>query len=176
MAAIDEYNVRGFPFRPEDAGQHILRMLEVLAGRIPETAGGRKAIVAIGAGWLFDTPLPPPGAARDLHAEWVAAMRAMAGAHASLYVVDPVGLVAGGGPATHGGASGFARETGGHAFFNTNDLAGAAERIWAEARTYYMLAMRNPPVQRKADLREVDVKVLRPGVTVRARKGIKGRP
>jgi hypothetical protein len=35
--------------------------------------------------------------------------------------------------------------------------------------------MVNPPVQRTADLRQVEVKVLRKGVTVRARRGIKGR-
>jgi VWFA-related protein len=175
LSAIDEFHVRGFPFRPEDAGQHVLRTLEALALRIPETSEGRKPVVAIGAGWLFDTPLPPPGAARDLQPDWVAAMRAMAGAHASLYVIDPVGLDSRRGLGAHGGSGGFARETGGYAFLATNDLAGAAERIWAETRASYMLAVPNPPVQRNADLREVEIKVLRKGVTVRARRGIKGR-
>ena len=52
---------------------------------------GRKAIVAIGAAWLFDTPLPPPGL-RDLRDEWLTAMRSMAAANVSLYVIDPVGI------------------------------------------------------------------------------------
>ena len=81
--------------------------------------GRRKAIVAIGAGWLFDTPLPPPSL-RDLHGEWLTAMRAMAAANASLYVIDPVGLRPARG-LTYGGDSGFANQTGGYAFVNTND-------------------------------------------------------
>jgi VWFA-related protein len=175
LAAIDDYHVRGFPFRPEDAGEHVLRRVESIARQLTEASDDRKAIVGVGAGWVLDTPLPPPGL-RDLRDEWVGAMRAMAGANASLYVIDPAGLTGARAIPGYGGSSGFARETGGHAFLSTNDLRGAADRIMAEAGTYYVLSMANPPVQRNADLREVDVKVLRKGVTVRARRGIKGRP
>jgi VWFA-related protein len=175
LKAIDDYHVQGFPFRPEDAGEHVLRSMETIARRMPEMPSGRKTIVGIGAGWLFDTPLPPPSV-RDLEREWVAAMRTMAATSTTLYVIDPAGVGVVRGAGTYGGASGFARETGGYAFLNTNDVAGAVARIWAESGTYYVLAMVNPPVQRTADLREVDVKVLRKGVTVRARKGIRGKP
>lgn len=175
LAAIDAYHVRGFPFRPEDAGEHVLRRVESIARQLTEASDDRKTIVGIGAGWVLDTPLPPPGL-RDLRDEWVGAMRAMAGANASLYVIDPAGLTGARAIPGYGGSSGFARETGGHAFLSTNDLRGAADRIMAEAGTYYVLSMANPPVQRNADLREVDVKVLRKGVTLRARRGIKGRP
>ncbi len=175
LRAIDAYYTQGIPFRPDDGWQHVLSTMESLARRLAETSNGRKTIVAIGAGWMFDTPLSPPGG-RDLRPEWVNAMRAMAATNTSLYVIDPVGLGMIQGANRFGGASGFARETGGHAFLNTNDLGGAAARIWAEAGTYYVLATANPPVQRTADLRELDVKVLRQGVTVRARKGITGRP
>ena len=73
-----------------------------------------------------------------------------------------------------GGATGFARETGGVAFITTNDLNGAADKIMREAANYYLLGVGDPPVGRGADLREVDVKVLRKGVTIRARKTITG--
>ena len=43
-----------------------------------------------------------------------------------------------------------------------------------EAANYYLLGVGDPPVGRGADLREVDVKVLRRGVTVRARHLITG--
>ena len=172
LQAIDSYRLRGFPFRIEDAGEHVLRLLTSLARQMTEQPG-RKTIVAIGAAWMFDTPLPPPGL-RDLHQEWLGAMRAMAAANASLYVIDPVGLRALPG-LTYGGASGFARETGGHAFVNTNDLEGAAAKILAESGTYYLLRMADPPVQRTADLREVQVKVLRKGITARSRRGIPGK-
>ena len=148
--------MQGFPFRVEDAGEQA-GLLDSTARQMAESPGRRKAIVAIGAGWLFDTPLPPPGL-RDLHADWLTAMRSMAAANASLYVIDPVGLrpMAGN---NYGGDSGFANETGGYAFVNTNDLRGAAERIFEEAGTYYVLRMTDPPVQRTADLREVTVRV-----------------
>jgi len=173
MQAIDSYRVQGFPFRIEDAGEHVLRLMTAIARQMVEAPGRRKAIVAIGAGWLFDTPLPPPSL-RDLHAEWLAAMRSMAAANVSLYVIDPVGLrpMAG---YSFGGDGGFANETGGYAFLNTNDLRGAAERIFAESGTYYVLRMTDPPVQRTADLRELKVRVLRKDVTVRARRGIPGK-
>ena len=172
LQAIDGYRVQGFPLRIEDAGEHILRLLTTLSRQMTETAGRRKAIVAIGAAWMFDTPLPPPGL-RNLHDDWLAAMRAMAAANASLYVIDPVGLRPMRG-FSYGGDTGFARETGGYAFVNTNDARGAAARIYEEAGTYYVLRMTDPPVQRTADLREVKVRVLRKDVTVRTRRGIPG--
>jgi VWFA-related protein len=174
LAAIDKYYAQSFPIRPDDTAADVLRTIELLARNMTEGSDGRKAIVAIGAGWLFDTPMPPPtSSTRDLQQEWVAAMRSMAAANASLYVIDPVGVGAVRG--ADGGRSGFARETGGHAFLSVNDTSAAVNRIWDESGTYYMLAMKNPPVQQKAELREVDVKVHREGVTVRARKGIRGR-
>jgi VWFA-related protein len=174
IQAIDRYNVQGVPFRLEDAGAHVLQAMASLARQLPERTGGRNTIVAIGSAWLFDTPMPPP-ALGDLTREWVAAMRTMAATHTSLYVFDPSGVGMSRGSAAYGGASGFAHETGGYAFLNTNDMDGTARRILAEAGAYYVLAMANPPVQRTADLRQVEVKVLRKGVTVRARRGIKGR-
>ena len=168
LKAIDDYHVRSFPMRIDDAGEHVLKTIAALSGQLAEAPGGRKAIVAIGTGWMFDTPVPQP-LHRDLYREWVDAMRAAAAAHVSLYVIDPSGV--GTRPVT-GGASGFARETGGWAFMNTNDAAGAVDRILSELGTYYVLSVENPPVGRKDDLREVEVKVLRSGVTVRARRGI----
>jgi VWFA-related protein len=176
LRAIDGYSFTGFPFRIEDAGANVLRVLTTLSREMTELPGGvRKPIVAFGAGWMFDTPLPSPTVTtRDLHQEWLAAMRAMASANTCLYVIDPAGV--GAAPyAAYGGASGFARETGGYAFMNTNDVAGTAARIWKESGTYYLLRVADPPVQKTADLREVDVRVLRKGITVRARRGIPGR-
>src|SRR5215217_2268394 len=172
LQAIDEYRVQGLPFRIEDAGEHVLRLLTTLSRQMIEIPG-RKAIAAIGAVWMFDTPLPPPGL-RDLHAEWLTAMRSMAAANTSLYVIDPVGLRPMQGFSL-GGDSGFASETGGYAFVNTNDVSAAAGRVVDETGTYYVLRMADPPVQKTADLRKVEVKVLRKNVTVRTRRGIPGR-
>lgn len=174
LRAVDAYHVRGFPFRIEDAGEHVLRTVTAVARQTAEVSDRRKTIVAIGTGWLFDTPLPPAHV-RDLGPQWIEAMRALASTHTSLYVLDPGGVSVA--PRQYfGGSSGFARETGGHAFLHTNDFRGAVERIWREAGTYYLLGVQNPPFQRTADLRELDVKVLRKGVSVRSRRVIAGRP
>jgi VWFA-related protein len=159
--------------RLEDIGAHVFEMIAALSRQLVERQGGRKIIVGIGAGRLFDTPIPPPTVARSLRAEWTEAMRATASAGAHVYVIDPAGL--GAAPLLNG-ATGFARETGGHAFLNTNDYNGAVERIMSEASNYYVISVDDPPVRRSADLRELDVRVKRDGITVRARRALLGRP
>jgi len=157
--------------RLEDVGAHVLRTVTTLSRQIVERPG-RKAIVGIGVAALFDTPIPPPSVSRSLRPEWTEAMRATASAGVHFYVVDPGGV---GALPTFNGASGFARETGGLAFFNTNDFEGVADRILREMSTYYVITVADPPVRRTSDLRQLEVKVLRRGVTVRARRAIPGR-
>jgi VWFA-related protein len=168
--SVDAFHVRSVPRRLEDAGRQVLATIEDLARGFAEEPARRRVIVGIGTGGLLDRPIPSfPGAVR-LEREWVDAMRAAARSNVAFYVIDPAGL--GVAPRADSGRSGFARETGGHAFLNTNDLKGAAETIWREAGTYYVLNVVDPPVGRKLDLRELDVRVLRKGVTVRSRRGI----
>lgn len=172
LRSIESYNVRASGFmRIDQFGEHVFGTLTSIAKQIVE-APGRKIIVGIGSGWVFDTPDPPPSAGRDLRPEMAQALRALASAHASLYVLDPGGL----GRSPFGsGSLGFARETGGHAFINTNDMKGAVDRILKEADSYYVVSVGDPPIGRKAELRELDVRSVRRGVTVRARRWIPGR-
>jgi VWFA-related protein len=169
LKAIDRYHVSGYPLRVDVAGEHVLKTITNISRQLAEAPGGRKAIVAFGSGWLFDTPIPPPQVQMDLRREWLDAMRATASAHVSLYVVDPAGLAT---RRVDSGASGFARETGGLAFMNTNDVNGAIDRILSELGNYYVLSVQDPPIGKKADLRELEVKVLRRGVTPRARRAV----
>ena len=172
LRSVDAYNVRATGImRPDTLAEHVLGTISSLSRQLTEARGHRKTIVAIGPAWLFDTPIPPPTIGRDLRREWTDAMRAMALANVTLYVIDPAGV---GGSRTTGGASGFARETGGFTFANTNDLNEAADRIMREAGTYYLIEVADPPVGRKSDLRELDVRVLRRGVSVRARRALPG--
>ena len=172
LRSVDAYNVRATGImRPDTLAEHVLGTISSLSRQLTEARGHRKTIVAIGPAWLFDTPIPPPTIGRDLRREWTDAMRAMALANVTLYVIDPAGV---GGSRTNGGASGFARETGGFTFANTNDLNEAADRIMREAGTYYLIEVADPPVGRKSDLRELDVRVLRRGVSVRARRALPG--
>lgn len=169
---IDRYHPRSTGLIPMDRlGEHVLKTIGMLSRQMVEAGNQRKTIVAIGSGWVFDRPIPPAQVGMDTRKEWIAAMQAMAQANVNLYVIDPAGVSM---ARTDGGGNGFARETGGLAFLATNDLNGAADRILRESANYYMLGVGDPPVGRGADLRELDVKVLRRGVTIRARRAITG--
>jgi VWFA-related protein len=69
------------------------------------------------------------------------------------------------------GSEGLAADTGGFSLKNTNDLADGLARIGREARSYYLLGY--TPTNRVEDgrFREIQVKVTRERVTVRARRG-----
>jgi VWFA-related protein len=171
LRAIDRYHTQLSGVTPVDAlGEHVLETITSLARQLGSAGDRRNAIVGIGSAWLFDTPIPPPSIGRDLRPEWTAAIATLASTNSTFYVIDPSGV----GMRTDGGSSGFARETGGHAFVNTNDVNQAADRILREAGHYYLIGVTDPPIQRKAELRELDVRVLRRGLTVRARRGIPG--
>jgi VWFA-related protein len=158
--------------RFEDIGAQVFRSVAALSRQIVERPG-RKAIVALGPAAAFDTPILPTSVSRSLLPEWTDAMRATASAGVQFYVVDPGGV---GAQPTFNGTSGFARETGGQAFLNTNDFDGVADRILREMSSYYVITVADPPVRRTSDLRELEVKVLRRDVIVRARRAIPGRP
>ena len=169
---IDRFNSLSGGLIPIDrVGEHVLKTVGMLSKQMVEAGSQRKTIVAIGSGWVFDRPIPPPRVGMDPRKEWIGAMQAMAATNISLYVIDPAGVSM---ARADSGGSGFARETGGLAFIATNDLNGAADRILRETANYYMLGVGDPPVGRGAELREVDVRVLRKGVTIRARKLIAG--
>jgi VWFA-related protein len=61
-------------------------------------------------------------------------------------------------------------ETGGFAIVNRNDVMSGLDRIVADNSSYYVLAY-YPPDPRPGRNHRIQVKVTRPGVTVRARKG-----
>jgi VWFA-related protein len=65
----------------------------------------------------------------------------------------------------------FAGETGGFAVVNTNRLANAFDRIVDENSSYYVLAYYPPNPKRDGKYHNINVRVTRPGLTVRARKG-----
>ena len=172
LRALDRFTPRASGYmRPDDLGAHVLRTIETLSTQLAEAGARRRTIVGLGSGWLFDTPLPPQINGRDLRPEWVAAMRAIAAANVTFYVIDAGGV---GRTRFPGGDAGFARETGGFAFLNTNDVNAAADQIMTEASTYYILGIADPPRFRTAPLREVEVRLKRPGVTARARRAIAG--
>ena len=65
----------------------------------------------------------------------------------------------------------FAGETGGFAVVNTNRMANAFDRIVEENSSYYVLAYYPPNPKRDGKYHNINVRVTRPGVNVRFRRG-----
>ncbi|HEX7183854.1 MAG TPA: VWA domain-containing protein [Thermoanaerobaculia bacterium] len=69
----------------------------------------------------------------------------------------------------------LANETGGRAIFNANDLRPDLARIQEDVQTYYSLGYSPPHLGDGRDHR-IEVKVKRPGLLVRYRKGYRDKP
>jgi len=65
----------------------------------------------------------------------------------------------------------MAEETGGFAAINRNDFKNVFERIVQENSAYYLLGYAPPSMKRNGKFHKIAVKVKRPGLRVRARKG-----
>ena len=73
----------------------------------------------------------------------------------------------------------FAEETGGIAFVASTNVAAAFEQVVLDNSSYYMLGYRPTNETRNGGFRAIEVRVTRPGLEVRARKGYvapTGRP
>ena len=121
----------------------------------------------------------------DLARELADLTRAANRANATVYTIDPRGLVGGAEMddevdmvewnnhvrKTQDSLRVLAEETGGTAVVNQNDIEKALKKIDAETSDYYVLGYysSNPDPTRKR--RAIDVKVNRPGVSIWARKG-----
>jgi VWFA-related protein len=112
------------------------------------------------------------------------AMRAALRGNVAIYPVDPRGLTLGGAGGEDAstptaGADGNAQDslraiaevTGGFPMVNSNNFAGAFERIVRENSTYYILGYYSTNERRDGRYRRLSVRVKRPGLEVRARNG-----
>ena len=65
----------------------------------------------------------------------------------------------------------LADETGGYATVNSSDFTGAFDRIVRENSSYYLLGYYPTDTEQSDRFRQIEVRVKRPGVQVRARRG-----
>ena len=169
--------------------------------------GRRKALVLVSEGIDYDiyNLFDNNSAASDIISYTRDSIAAATRANVSIYAVDPRGLMTPGSELIE--ASGavidepnlglglqssidelrlsqdslreLAEETGGFATVNRNNVDEAFDRIVAENSSYYVLGYYPANDKRDGRFRKIEVRVTRPGVTVRARRGYvapRGRP
>lgn len=157
---------------------------------------GKKSLIWATGGFPFqaDSPSAVPGG--YLSTLYERALRALNDSEISVYPIDVRGLVTlipinktriGGTPensyaeslaarawlqtSTIDSLKDFADMTGGHAFYNHNDLADSFKRATEDATDYYLLSYYLDTKNVKPGWRQLKVKVRRPGTEVRARSG-----
>lgn len=145
----------------------------------------RRAIVYVSGGSPIDHRSPTLQSERVM-ADLKDAFEAARQADVPIYSLDPRGVVRPAdavrdGASTYGvmkqieaqqnNLSAASINTGGRAFVNQSDLAGAINAIVAENGSFYVLGYYPSPPPRTGRFHPIEVKVTRPGARVRARAG-----
>jgi VWFA-related protein len=184
-----------------ERGFHARRALELVrnvAGWMTDIHGRRKALIFFSEGFDYDVydvfnNRSATTVLQDARDAVAAAQRANVG----IYAVDPRGLTQladetialaslSPNPQIPEGSSAvfqrelllaqesliaLAEETGGLAAVRTNDIPRALARIASENSTYYLLGYQTDMSRSPGKFRKIDVRVKRPGLHVRARRG-----
>ena len=159
---------------------------------------GRKSLIWLSGGFPFRMSQPGDLTANRFQDRFERFFQRLSDANITVYPVDAAGLVvtaltAADNPRTasgraiqprtivagrnlavmmtHDTMNSFAEMTGGHAYYNTNDLAGAVEKASEDGRSYYVLGYYTKSNAAKPGWRTLKVKVKRSGLQVRARGG-----
>jgi VWFA-related protein len=105
------------------------------------------------------------------------AAQVLSDANVAVYAIDARGLTVGQpDPQTVNTMTALADRTGGSVIRNTNDLSGAIRRAIDDSRVTYVLSYYPNHNKWDGQFREINVKVDRPGVDVRARRGYFATP
>lgn len=171
-----------------------MRTVREVAAALEGIRGRRKAIVLLSEGIdynLYD--VFNARQASSVHNEVRQAIAAATRSNTAIYAVDPRGLtsvrddidvyelpddttLAIGGPLdklllSQVSLRTLSGETGGFASLNSNDFSAAFDGIVRDNSTYYLLGYYPTNTSRDGRLRTIEVRVGRPGVQVRARRG-----
>jgi VWFA-related protein len=178
--------------------QRALGAIRDVAKWLSDVPGRRKSLVLFSEGIEYDIyDVFNNRAASSIMADAREAIAAAQRANVTIFAVDPRGLTQLGDEAIaiqslsddpnvdYGTARGFAnellmaqeslislaQETGGIAVVRSNDIAGGLSRIERETSRYYVLGYVADPSASPGKFRTIDVKVRKPGLKVRARRG-----
>jgi VWFA-related protein len=178
--------------------QRALGAVRDVAKWLSNVPGRRKSLVLFSEGIEYDIyDVFNNRAASSIMADARDAIAAAQRANVTIFAVDPRGLSQLGDEAIaiqslsddphvdYGTARGFAnellmaqeslislaQETGGVAIVRTNDIAGGLSRIERETSRYYVLGYVADPSKSPGKFRTIEVKVKKPGLKVRARRG-----
>jgi VWFA-related protein len=174
-----------------------LQAVENVATWLADVQGRRKALLFFSEGLDYDIYEPfNRGSASSIVQEAQEAVAAAQRANVNVYAIDPRGLSQFGEmidvnarsdypQLEYGTFRGFLRElllsqeslislaeeTGGLAVVNKNDVAGGLGRIVLDSSRYYLLGYYSDSTKWSRKFLKIDVRVKRPGVQVRARRG-----
>ena len=188
------------PYDAERAfnARRALELVKSVAGWMTDIHGRRKSLLSFSEGIDYDiydvfNNRSATSVMQDARDPIAAAQRANVG----IYAVDPRGLTQLGDETIaiaslsdnpqvrEGSPAAFQRElllaqeslitladeTGGMAVVRTNDIPGALARIASENSTYYLLGYHTDASRSPGRFRKIEVRVKRPGLQVRARRG-----
>jgi VWFA-related protein len=154
--------------------QQNLRVIQMMSNAVDqlEKLPGRRVLVLLSRGMLYGLSLNGTDLVRARMQELIAKANR---ARVTVYTLNPRGPdtanLWGGGIQDNGGLMTLAKETGGRAIFNTNDLTQGFASILEENRGYYLLGY-NPGQEIAERPHNVQVRVLRPGLRAQARQTV----
>jgi VWFA-related protein len=178
--------------------QRALQAVENVANWLRDVQGRRKALLYVSEGLDYDiyTPFNLAPSASSIVADAQDAIGAALRSNVNVYGVDPRGLSQFSGLTNIGSMSDYPQleygtfrgalrelrlsqeslislsdETGGLAIVNAGDLRGGLGRIVLDNSRYYLLGYRSDSSKWSNRFVKIDVRVKRPDVTVRARRG-----
>ena len=181
-AAVGRFNSAprgmGGKYTLQRATVDTLQRIAEWMGELPE---GRKALFFVSSGLPLDAErasepkLPQDGDVGDLNRSLYlvlsAAIDAARRANVSVYSADPGGLRVDATTKEHDFLKTLSNNTAGFAVVDTNDPAPGIAQVYRENGSYYLLGYQPTNNRTQGRYRKVEVRVNRPGATVRTRSG-----
>jgi VWFA-related protein len=197
-AWLGELTFRLIDYYDRDRALRTIRLLVAIANHLQRLPGRKNLIWVSGSfpSWIGSDSVSlerkPESTQLDLQPEIERAARALNSANLAIYPVDARGLMA---PqeyspdravirpqsgwldtATFRTMRIFAERTGGRAFYNSNDLQGALRQASDDGQASYLLGYYPSHNSWNGKFREIKVKVSRPNVQLRYRRGYFAQP